>query len=1166
MRLDDFFLVIGIDTEYARETALDAVDKAGNPFARKKSPERNNVLCYSYSVLNPRTGRKASGILNIHGAKHSNRIALSSLIGRVLSEAEATGLVDSPGGKLPVPTSAKDFLKVALVGHFSRADLPGFRDFNKLKKRFDAARGTFVSIERPSVMTARLPSTRSVQVSVHLFDTKLQSPAGYGALADLGGALNFPKLSLPDVQDEAGETIRGITRMDIVRARHPADFVRYAKRDAEVAVEWFCQFARFCAGCGVRNVSPTIGAAAVSWLKTLVPAIDLADTLGRQMDGRKITAEFVPQALAIQGMAADAFLGGRNECFGVGLYGPDDSAGRPFWDFDLKGAYTTSAVFFRPIDWENIEIGVKDISRLAVLDRPTLATVEFSFPPGTRFPSLSVDAGDYGLIHPLKGVTTATGPALVVALNQGAAIKVLNGVVLDWIDPNAARPFLRLVQGVNKARKAAGKGTPHELLAKEAGNSVYGKTGQGVSAMKTNPVVRRLFSTREGVSKPLGPSGITSPLIAAYISGTCRAVLSEILANLPDHVTVLSATTDGWLSTATEDEARAAASGPVATHFSQLRAMADPANSPEIIEPKHAAERVLSVKTRGAFTVGAPLSIDQKAPGKHIMARAGHRLDRRYDDKAAEVAAWLDLHASREFETDLGGIVFKSLREQWEHDADLIDVLHRARVNFDFDMKRRPVNVRDGADGLVQFATEAWETVDEFVEWRRAFDRWRETCRACLKTAADWAWFSAWRDDPRRASHARRTPFQQALMIGMAMGLIMPLQPRGRRRSKVGVTLKGIAELLTEAGIVGATPRTLEHARDRETDPTGTAIAGMSRRDFDTLDALSNVLEYRLIDPENGDGFGIEITKKTTENEISFESHGAIIPQSKNAFGKSLRLKVLTGKVWPRKSNPPKPVGGERAFGGLLFAPETASSEGAPAPVNAAPKSAPSGHTAGAKNTPSQTPDLPANSAAAPASPSHGPSPEPIPSDNQAPVATSTARGAEPLSEGEPVTEISASEPAAPAARQPRSEEEIMRGIREAARAKYAISDLQLRRGRAAAAKMRDVPARSKELAAISFAIEKKLQVSAVEALRLLGELAIETAPPNGNNVSPAHERISDRSDLPRSHAPAPPDPVTFGTLEPVEPTNTQKVEGAEGATALCATPTISLIEQAARA
>ena len=121
--------------------------------------------------------------------------------------------------------------------------------------------------------------------------------------------------------------------------------------------------------------------------------------------------------------------------------------------------------------------------------------------------------------------------------------------------------------------------------------------------MKTVSEGQRIFDTRDGASKPLPPSKITCPIIAAYTSSLTRAVISEILGNLPAHVRVFSATTDGWLSDCTPAEAKAAASGPVASYFAALRGQVDPDGSTEILEVKHRAAAVLVAKTRHAVTV-----------------------------------------------------------------------------------------------------------------------------------------------------------------------------------------------------------------------------------------------------------------------------------------------------------------------------------------------------------------------------------------------------------------------------------------------------------------------------------------------------------------------------------------------------------------------------------
>ena len=109
-----------------------------------------------------------------------------------------------------------------MLAHFSRADLPGFRDFKSLKTNFDAVRKTYCSINRPALFDVTTPSGARMTVSVTLFDTRLLAPAGAGSLRALGDLLQFDKLSLPDVLDETGKTRPGIERMDLTLAQHPA--------------------------------------------------------------------------------------------------------------------------------------------------------------------------------------------------------------------------------------------------------------------------------------------------------------------------------------------------------------------------------------------------------------------------------------------------------------------------------------------------------------------------------------------------------------------------------------------------------------------------------------------------------------------------------------------------------------------------------------------------------------------------------------------------------------------------------------------------------------------------------------------------------------------------------------------------------------------------------
>ena len=558
-----------------------------------------------------------------------------------------------------------------------------------------------------------------------------------------------------------------------------------------------------------------------------MPGLDLLGFLGKHRVGRRI--EPLDELRNVRRLAADCFHGGRNECFEHGMFR------EPSFDWDLKGAYTTALAMFRELDWVRTE-HTTDLDRLAVLDEATFARVKFRFPPGTRFPSLPVDADEHGLIYPLRGESCATGPELMVALRQGATITVIEGVYIPWRDPDGPRPFLEFIKLINQERGRHDKGSPRELLAKEAGNSVYGKTAQAVASHKTPPKRKRVFDTRVGQMEDLPESRITQPIIAALTTGLLRALLSEIIAMLPDQVRVYTATTDGWLSTATEDEVRAAATGPVAKYFSSLRALVDPKGDAGIIEMKHSASALIVFKTRGTFTVepGGPMPTP-------IIARAGHRLETPVIDERAE---WERIFRARDYNTRMLRKPFISVRQQWYENADLIDIPRVSRANLDYDLKRRPVDVHDH-EGLIRFSTVPWPDIDTFFEYRGAFKRWRGSAQACLKTTEDWHRFLGWKQAPRSGAASSRSQFANAIVAGFAKGL--PGFPiRGKGRYGKGMSRTAAARWLASLGITGVTTKAFENSQARDADPGGT-VAVLTPGDYKLIAKLQPTLPREAI-------------------------------------------------------------------------------------------------------------------------------------------------------------------------------------------------------------------------------------------------------------------------------------------------------------------------------
>src|SRR4051812_2656910 len=237
-------------------------------------------------------------------------------------------------------------------------------------------------------------------------------------------------------------------------------------------------------------------------------------------------------------------------------------------------------------------------------------------------------------------------------LNHNAKYKRLLPPCCDFA--NGVRPFAEFTRTINRVRADAKASSDQVLdkLAKEVGNSAYGKTAQAVELSRTihdGGVAaqrgKRVFDSRTEAMTTLPPSRITNPMLAATITGLVRAVLSDALARLPASAVVLTAATDGILSSVPVEAMNT--TGPLACAFRRARERIAPGRD-AIWEEKHRAARVIVTKTRG--TISVPSS-DAGETGNPILARAGFRLGERHADAWAECAAWVKVHRERTYDT-----------------------------------------------------------------------------------------------------------------------------------------------------------------------------------------------------------------------------------------------------------------------------------------------------------------------------------------------------------------------------------------------------------------------------------------------------------------------------------------------------------------------------------
>lgn len=507
----------------------------------------NEILSYQVVAQSPK-GQCSIVVYPKSGAKH-HRWVFDKLVAHTLEEMFERGLISA------VPE------QIIVFGHFLRADLTTFSDFWKNQKTtLRGIRRTVASAMQdygvdvqtlgkrkagkdPQVIES--PSGEKFRTKVRFVDTLALSPNGSG-LSVIGKLIGLQKLELPD--GYAKDQMRKF--LD----EQPEQFEAYALRDAEIALAYGLRMFKFSTvELGLSKCPTTLGAIGVSvFQKTLNESgIDKRDAFGeREITtqhwnaklGRPHTKkEFIPTEARelFERLAIKSYFGGRNECFTCGV-----TEVGTYYDFDLSGAYTTGMVDLRPLDYENafMSRSINDFCGHVC----GFARVRFSFPNGTRFPCLPVHHELYGLYFPLTGETYATAPELEVARNMGAHVEILQGVVIPWMVESEPLflPFVRLIR---EKRTSYPKKSFEEAMWKEIGNSLYGKTAQGLRD-------KTAFELANGLTKDIPRSAVTNPYFAAHTTGFVRAVIGELLASIPEHRQVISVTTDGFLTDATKEE------------------------------------------------------------------------------------------------------------------------------------------------------------------------------------------------------------------------------------------------------------------------------------------------------------------------------------------------------------------------------------------------------------------------------------------------------------------------------------------------------------------------------------------------------------------------------------------------------------------------------------
>ncbi|ECC3398369.1 hypothetical protein E1658_08140 [Salmonella enterica subsp. enterica] len=706
---NDLTLHIGFDTEYVF-----------NPETRQ-----NDILSYqSYVVLPDNTG--ISNIIYPPDSQKKSRLSFKEFLCQTITPLLETGVITKWPGIINI------------YAHFIRADIASFANFwSDYKILLKGIRGTVSSFKNRYGIDFDEQQERRVKTEQIMFDkrtspprcsnvafidTLLITPGGMG-LAECGELLGLPKLTIPAPYS--------ITNMREYLLGDRAGFEAYALRDAEIAVRYALQVRNFCAReLMIDRVPATIGAMAVSRFTKTLKENNMSPEvcLGTHIKTRELwltekqafrtikNPASVPSRELFETFPINCYHGGRNECFMMGVT-PSDH----WYDYDLAGAYTTGLLDILTPDYGNIRLSKNPDDYCGHV--MGFALVTFRFPESVPYPSLPVRTDQYGLFFPLSGESWATAPEIELALSLGAEMTIHNGIIVPWIcdtsphNSESTSVFLPFVQQVRENRNRHIKGSLEEKFWKEIGNSLYGKLAQGLRA-------KTAFDTARGLNRSLPPSSVTQPFFAAHVTGFIRAVAGELMNALPSDSSVVSVTTDGFLTNCPLNKINM--SGPLSSRFQSLCDIVDPGAS--MLTCKHEVSQLIAMKTRGQLTYRA-------IQGKPVVhARAGVKPPA--DIPRSDYNDYMvDLYLNRLPGQTLSRSTLISTREMWLSESDLVSREQDIRLNLEFDFKRQPVQPAMNEGHLLMFSR-PWDNMEEALQQRSLFDDWRQT--HTLKTLADW--------------------------------------------------------------------------------------------------------------------------------------------------------------------------------------------------------------------------------------------------------------------------------------------------------------------------------------------------------------------------------------------------------------------------------------------
>lgn len=455
--------------------------------------------------------------------------------------------------------------------HESSADLSMLKDFDDFKESLNIVSRYFVTLGKPLVI-------EGCKSKVHIRDTALLAPVGFGGLDKLG-SIYGPEYRKVDIGDYRQGRMKDLLKDD------KSLFESYAIKDSIITLKHINSMEEFYVSLGKTGVPLTLSGIGKSYVlqewsllkyRGYQPRKDLL--LGNISN--LITPKNARSLELIRYIVPyiTSYRGGRNESF---MYGLDIIEGNSYkWiDYDLTSAYTTIMSILGDPDYSKarriFNKTVESMDANDLLLNYLVIEVDFVFPLSVKYPSIPTRVDDDMDIYPLKGTSIITGSEYLVAKSMGCRLYVKEGVIIPFknrttkdektkttesedsketetdgslpsepftYDLDYKSPYRDIIKGLQSKRREHPAKTFYNLLYKTIGNSIYGQVAMGFSG-KTG------FDIKTHSYIKISGGDLSNPILAGYITGFARSLIGECLNNISLlKGRVVSVTTDGFIT------------------------------------------------------------------------------------------------------------------------------------------------------------------------------------------------------------------------------------------------------------------------------------------------------------------------------------------------------------------------------------------------------------------------------------------------------------------------------------------------------------------------------------------------------------------------------------------------------------------------------------------